>query len=81
MSDCRWYQIDGFASSYEVASFETYLARQIAEGHAEEVPAAADDAVETPCNIKCFRWKGTGDIWRLVPPNGSVRGCWQPVAG
>ena len=76
MSDCKWYEIDGFASPYEVNSFEAYLARQIAEGHAEEVPP--QDNVPAS-NAKCFRWKGTGDIWCLTLPRGSMRGCWQPV--
>ena len=76
MSDCKWYEIDSFASPYEVNSFQTYLARQVAEGHAEELPPAS---CEAGANAKCFRWKGTGDIWRLIPPHGSMRGCWQPV--
>ena len=76
MSNCRWYEIDGFASSYDVANFEAYLARQIAEGHAEEVPATAGEA---GTRGKYFRWKETGAIWRLVPPEGSMRGHWQPV--
>lgn len=76
MSDCRWYEIDGFASPYEVTSFETYLARQVADGQAEEVPPRGN---EPASNAKCFRWKGTGDIWCLIPPNGSMRGCWLPV--
>ena len=76
MSDCKWYEIDGFASPYEVNSFASYLARQVAEGHAEEVPPKGD---EPAGNARCFRCKQTGDIWRLIPPQGSMRGCWQPV--
>lgn len=76
MSDCRWYEIDSFASPYEVVRFEAYLARQVAEGRAEEVPV---NRTEPASGAKCFRWIGTGDIWRLVAPRGSVRGCWQPM--
>ena len=76
MSNCKWYEIDSFASPYDAASFETYLARQVADGHAEEVPATRN---KDKGNAKCFRWKHTGDIWRFIPPQGTTRGCWQPV--
>lgn len=75
MSDCHWYEIHGFASPREISSFEKYLANYIAKGLAEPVKPAPDRSG----NVKCFRWKQTGEIWRLVGQDGTQKGYWEPA--
>ena len=72
MSNCRWYEIDGFASRYDAENFETYIDRQVADGAAEELSGQAGAA-------RRFRCTDSGEVWALSKPDGRSRGNWKPL--
>jgi len=74
-----WEEIDEFTSLGEYDRFVKYIQGQVASGHAEEVEV---DENYGRGEIYCGRWfkdVGTGEVWRLVPPDFPFRGLWEPV--
>jgi hypothetical protein len=73
-----WEEIHGFDSPGEFARFEAWLASQIEQGDAEEIP------VDEPYGSPYFteRWirdPDTREVWRVVAPEQPFRGVFIPV--
>lgn len=79
MSTCLWEQIHGFRSPNEYRRFVRHIEDQVRAGHAEEITPAPDYDKGCVAGGRWFKGVGSGEIWRLVPPDFPFRGVWEPV--
>ena len=78
MNACKWEVIDTFSSPGEYRRFCAWLGDQVASGLAEQV-AVQDSYAGEMFDEKWFRCKQSGDVWRLVAPDGPFHGYWGAV--
>lgn len=78
MNSCNWEGIDAFSSPGEYRRFCTWIGDQVASGLAEQV-AVQDSYAGEMFDEKWFRCKQSGDVWRLVAPDGPFHGYWGAV--
>ncbi|PXW48286.1 hypothetical protein [Dickeya zeae] len=71
-------EIDDFQSMSEFNRFEEWVEKEIALGSAMEINVSNYYA---GINFKerWFKFNETGEIWRLVYPDGPFNGYWGPV--
>lgn len=74
-----WQQINGFVSPEEFDRFVEFISMLVASGQAEEVPADDSYGRGEIYGGKWYRRAGTGEIWRLVPPDAPFYGLWERV--
>jgi hypothetical protein len=75
MNTCNREAIDAFSSLGEYRRFCAWIGEQVENGLAEQV-AVQDTYAGEMFEEKWFRCKQSGDVWRLVAPDGPFHGYW-----
>lgn len=74
-------EIHGFFSPGEYKRFVEYIEDLVKTGNLVEVvpnPARHDHLPQNEPH-RWFRVKGTGELWRLVPPDVPFKGLWEKL--
>jgi hypothetical protein len=79
MSRSGWEEIHAFSTPGEYRRFVEYIQRQVALGQAEEVPVDPSYDPGERSGGRCFRDLGSGEVWRLIPPDPPFYGVWGEV--
>jgi hypothetical protein len=79
MTNCTWEEIHGFESLGEYRRFVIYIENQVSSGYAREVYPGTDFQNGFVFGGRWFEDNGSGEIWRLVPPDFPFRGLWEAV--
>lgn len=80
MKNCNWKEIRGFQSPAEYQRFCDWLESQVDAGLVGSVPTGeANQAVPYGFEEKWYRCMDSGQVWRLIAPEGPFRGSWEPV--
>lgn len=75
----QWEEIRGFSSPGEYDRFVAFLREQLVAGSAEEIDPDPDYGAGEVYGGRWIRDPGTGEVWRLVPPDPPFRGLWEKV--
>ena len=79
MTNCIWEPIDDFCSRGEFERFENWIGKQVASGEAIEV-AVTKPYLDAPAfTEKWYCHAASGDVWRLVWPDGPFTGVFEEV--
>jgi hypothetical protein len=73
-----WEEIYGFASPSEYDRLVRYIEDQVSSGEVRERPVDPQYG-KLIHGGRWFQDIETGAVWRLVPPDPSFRGLWEPV--
>lgn len=76
---CPWEAIDDFASLSEFNRLVAWLADQVKEGSTEVAPVTSPYMGATTFKEMWFRHVETGQVWRLVWPDGPFHGLFERV--
>lgn len=79
MTTCSWEAIEDFHSLAEFERFEDWVAGQIANGNAAEVAVSAPYLDAPSFAEKWFKHLRSGQVWRLVWPDGPFTGLFDRV--
>lgn len=79
MKQCPWESIDDFASLSEFNRFVAWIADQVQEGLAEGTSVTSPYMDATAFEEKWYRHIETGEVWRLVWPDGPFHGLFERV--
>jgi len=74
-----WEEIHGFASPGEYERFVRYIEGQVSAGVAREVSVDRLYGKGMLYGGRWFQDAKNGSIWRLVPPDPTFKGLWEPV--
>ena len=80
INKCPWDRIGEFLSRAEFDRFVTWISNQVVEGEAKEIPIAHPFLNATSFTEKWYRHIGSGDVWRLVWPDGPFHGLFEKVS-
>ena len=80
MKKCLWEEIDGFQSLGEFNGFVAWINEQVATGKAKELLVKSPYMDATTFEEKWFAHLESGQVWRLVWPDGPFTGLFEPVA-
>jgi hypothetical protein len=80
VKQCLWESIDDFASLGEFNRFVAWMNDQIKKGLAEEHSVISPYMGATTFEEKWFKHIETGQIWRLVWPDGPFHGVFERVS-
>lgn len=76
---CPWESIDDFASLNEFNRLATWITNQVKDGLAEATSVTSPYMDATTFEEKWFKHVETGQIWRLVWPDGPFHGLFERV--
>lgn len=79
MTFCAWEEIGTFHSLIEFRRFQSWMAGQIAAGTATEIAVAVPYSGLSSLTEKWFRHIESGQVWRLVWPDGPFAGVFKRV--
>jgi hypothetical protein len=79
MNVCAWERISAFRSLNEFDRFVEWMAVQTTCGTAEEVPVEKTYLGGNTFREKWFRHIASGHVWRLVWPDASFKGVFEPA--
>lgn len=79
MKMCPWEKIDDFQISSEFDRYHEWISEQVKLGRAEELPVQKPYSGSTAWQEKWFRHVASGQVWRLVWPDGPFTGTFEPV--
>jgi len=79
MTSCAWEEISNFRSLIEFRRFVTWMEQQITAGLATEVPVGNPYSGAASLTEKWFRHIESGQIWRLIWPDGPFCGLFKQV--
>lgn len=74
MTVCPWDEIEGFQNRSEFDRFVAWMESQVANGESVEVEVTAPYLDATTFTEKWFKHVGSGEVWRLVWPDGPFTG-------
>ncbi|MEK6815229.1 MAG: hypothetical protein AABY65_10875 [Nitrospirota bacterium] len=77
VKQCPWESIDDFASLGEFNRFVAWMNDQVKNGLAEETLVTSPYMGATAFEEKWFRHVATGQVWRLVWPDGPFHGLFE----
>lgn len=80
MTACPWESIEDFQSRAEFDRFLAWMNSHVTNGEAIEVEVAAPYLGATTFMEKWFQHVGSGEVWRLVWPDGPFTGLFEQVA-
>ena len=79
MKKCPWEKIDGFQNLSEFNRFVAWINEQVNVGKAKQLPVKAPYMDATTFEEKWFIHPESGQVWRLVWPDGPFTGIFEPV--
>lgn len=79
MGKCVWEEIHGFSSPNEYDRFVLYIENQVRSGYAKELDCEQTYGKGQIFGGRWFQDIGSGEVWRLVPPDYPFKGLWEPV--
>ena len=79
MMSCPWDPIGQFRSRGEFERFLTWMADQLDHGVAEEITVEKPYLTSPAFTEKWFRHRTSGEVWRLVWPDGPFTGTFEMV--
>lgn len=80
MKNCTWESIDDFRSLGEFESFENWMDEQVVSGEAIEVAVTRPYLDASAFREKWYCHTTSGDVWRLVWPDGPFTGVFEEVS-
>ncbi len=81
METTVWYEIRGFQSPNEYSRFVRYVEDKVKAGVAQEIPPLLSYQKGCLVGGRWFMDAGSGEIWRLIPPDFPFKGVWERVEG
>lgn len=79
VKQCPWVSIDDFARLSEFNRFVAWMNDQVKNGLAEETSVISPYMGATTFKEKWFKHVETGQVWRLVWPDGPFHGIFEKV--
>jgi hypothetical protein len=79
MKNCTWESIDDFRSLGEFERFGKWMVEQVATGEAVEVMVTRPYLDAPAFREKWYCHAVSGEVWRLVWPDGSFTGVFEQV--
>jgi len=80
MKTCLWQSIHNFRSRCEFERFENWIGEQVAFCVATKIAVARPYLDASAFNKKWYCYTASGNVWRLVWPDGSFTGVFEEVA-
>jgi len=80
MTAYPWNAIDDFQSPSEFDRFVAWIMNRVAIGEAVEVEVSAPYLDAPAFTEKWFKHLGSGEIWRMVWPDGPFTGLFERVS-
>jgi hypothetical protein len=79
MKNCPWESIEDFRSLNEFERFGRWMDEQVTTGEAMEVVVARPYIDAPAFREKWYRHAASGEVWRLVWPDGPFTGVFEQV--
>lgn len=79
MKNCPWKSIDDFRSLIEFERFGKWVDEQVVAGEALEVVVTRPYLDAPAFREKWYRHAASGEVWRLVWPDGPFTGLFEQV--
>ena len=79
MTKCSWEKINNFQMRSEFDRFAAWMLEQVSLGVAEQVSVTHPYSGAPSFPEKWFRHIGSGEVWRLVWPDGPFHGLFERV--
>jgi hypothetical protein len=79
IASCPWEAIEDFRSLGEFERFEAWMLNQVAQDQAAELPVTHPYLDAPSFAEKWFEHLGSGEVWRLVWPDGPFTGLFERV--
>lgn len=79
MTECLWEPIEVFVSRGEFDRFVAWMSKLETNSITEKVPVSQPYLGATSFTEQWFKHSGSGQVWRLVWPDGPFKGLFERV--